>query len=52
MLIKLPARAEPRKRALDWLTANEISHLVLFQEVKIHDAEAGERFKFWLAERR
>ena len=51
MLIKLPARAEPRKRALDWLIANEIGHLVLFQEVKIHDTQAAERFKLWLAER-
>ena len=51
MLIKLPARAEPRKRALDWLIANEIGHLVLFQEVKIHDTRSAERFKLWLAER-
>ena len=48
MLIKLPGRATSRKRALDWLAANRIAHLVLFQEVKIHDASQAERFKVWM----
>ena len=48
MLIKLPARADPRKRALDWLTANRIDHLVLFQEVKIDDLHGAGLFKTWL----
>ena len=51
MLIKLPGRAEARKRALDWLVLNRIGHLVLFQEVKVHDAHEAERFRTWLAQR-
>lgn len=51
MLIKLPGRAPLRKRALDWLNANGVKHLVLFQEVTIPDANAAERFKAWLTER-
>ena len=50
MLVQLPARAPSRKRALDWLVANTIGHLVLFQEAKIHNAQDAERFKAWLAE--
>jgi hypothetical protein len=50
MLVTLPVSARQRKRALDWLIANRIGHLVLFQAVKIHDARDAERFKAWLAD--
>jgi aromatic ring-cleaving dioxygenase len=50
MLVTLPVSAPQRKRALDWLIANRIGHLVLFQAVKIHDARDAERFKAWLAD--
>jgi aromatic ring-cleaving dioxygenase len=50
MLITLPVSARQRKRTLDWLIANRIGHLVLFQAVKIHDAGDAERFKAWLAD--
>ena len=50
MLVKLPGRAPSRKRALDWLVANGVQHLVLFQDVKIPDSEAAERFKAWIAQ--
>ena len=50
MLIKLPGRAHSRKRALDWLVANRIAHLVLFQEVKIDNVREAALFKAWLEE--
>jgi len=48
MLVKLPGRAQSRKRALDWLVANRIAHQLLFQEVKIHDPREAGLFKAWL----
>jgi len=48
MLIDLPGRYEFRKRAMAWLAAESIPHIVLFQQVRITDDRDGERFKAWM----
>jgi hypothetical protein len=50
MVIALPKDSNERRRALDWLTAERIRHLRLFQAVQIDANEDGERFKKWLTE--
>lgn len=48
MLVPLPADPAHRKRALAWLIAERIDHMVLFKAVTISDPTGAERFKSWL----
>jgi len=45
MLIPLPRDTAERLRALDWLNAEGIPHLRLFQAVQIQDREQALRFR-------
>ena len=48
MLVPLPADPAHRKRALAWLIAERIDHMVLFKAVTIPDDTNAESFKVWL----
>lgn len=48
MLIPLPKDAIARKRALDWLNAQGIRHLRLFEVVEMQSGPEADRFKRWL----
>ncbi|QTC93063.1 hypothetical protein [Brevundimonas goettingensis] len=48
MLIPLPRDAAERRRALDWLNAEGVPHLALFQAVQISDREQALRFRQFL----
>lgn len=48
MLIDLPIRYHFRKAALAWLVAEDIPHIVLFQQVKVREASDARRFQVWL----
>ena len=48
MLVPLPADYAHRKRALAWLIAERIDHMVLFKAVTIPDHTGAERFRSWL----
>ena len=45
MLVSLPKDIAERRRALDWLNAEGIHHLRLFQAVQISDREQALRFR-------
>ena len=50
MLIDLPGRYESRRRALEWLQRERVAHLLLFQQVKVHEDRDAQRFKAWMLE--
>lgn len=45
MLVSLPRTAAERRRALDWLNAEGVAHLRLFQAVQIPDRDQAQRFR-------